>query len=187
MLIVIYTETIKEVMCMGKKIIVYLILLISIFSLTACVDKEVPAEIITYEDWSATVDTVDGKPLADYLQKKYPLESEQVKIYCYGNPEPVAVITDESDINALQESVQFGNWIKYENDQYKGMWVLYIQFNENTIIATYNDIPYGILGTGPIDVDMENMVMNVSNPEGYFDMSKEFLQTVNKMVEKYSK
>ena len=171
---------------MKKYLFLVLMLAIGILSF-GCGMNEPPAEPITDDDFSATVDTVEGKSLAEYLQEEYPLESDRVEIYSFLNAEPVAVITDKDDIKALQESVQFDKWIKYEHDQYEGIETVYVKFNDDTIIVTYDDIPYGILGTGPINVDMENMVMNVTNPEGHFDMSEEFLQTVQQMVEKYSK
>lgn len=172
---------------MKKLLIFVLILLITIFALTACGNNKMPEEQIAVDEWSATVDTVNGRPLAEYLQENYSLETEQVEIYSFINAEPVAVITDKDDIKALRESVQFDKWIKYEHDQYEGIWDFFVKFNDDTVIVTYGDIPYGILGTEPIDIEMENMVMNVGNPEGYFDMSEEFLQTVLQMLEKYSK
>ncbi len=162
-----------------------MMLVVGIFVLAGCGENEAPSEPIVDEELPATVDAVVDNQLAEYLEEKYPLESEKIEIYSTTG-RLCAAITDEADIGKLQESVKFEKWVKYDENQYEGILSMYVKFNDDTIIATYDNIPYGIVGTGPINIDTENLVVNVANPEGHFDMSEEFLQTVNQMVEKYS-
>ena len=118
------------------------------------------------------------------LPFKHSLTTEQIEIYLLGTEEPL-VITDPDDIATLQNSVKFEEWHK-SNAMYEGVETIFIEFNEDTVISMYGNEPYGQIGTGPVEVDMENLVIRFDSKRGYYDMSEEFLQTVNQMVDKYS-
>ena len=159
---------------MKKYLVLALMLVAVIFALTACGNNG------RTTDFSETSDTINGKPVAEYLQENYSLESEQVEIYFSGNQTPIIVTKDKDEIKALQESVHFDKWVKYKHDQVEGMENIYLKFNDETTIGIYSDFPYGKIGMG-----VPNDAGTLKNMETYFGMSEELLQAVNQIIDKY--
>lgn len=113
------------------------------------------------------------------------LNSDKITIYIdnreYENDMyEIINITNPDDIKILQNSVNFSKWKNAEND-YNGVDYFYIIFNDELTIAMYNTVPYARIGKGVPDV-----LGNLENSKGYFDVPPEFLQSVNYMVNKYS-
>ena len=120
----------------------------------------------------------------NFLVEKYSLESNCIEIYFLDNPEPI-VITDTKDIDLLKKTVQFINWEYIDprsGDTYQGIENIFVKFNDDTTVAMYDDIPYGLLGQGSPDE-----LGNISNIDAYYTFPQEFLDTVLQMIEKYSK
>ena len=123
----------------------------------------------------------------DSLSAKYPLESEKVVIYMIPGDGTVnsIEITDGADIKILQESVDFSSWQQVSaEDAYAGMTYYYINFNDSTTIAMYEDVPFGFIGSGIPD---GNGNLSEGDSMGNMKMSESFLQTVLQMVDKYAK
>ena len=85
-------------------------------------------------------------PTGDYLADKYNLDTDEITIYCWDKAEPLVVITDPADIEALQDSVDFASWEYVPSEEgYDGIEEYYVHFNDDVFIGVYRDIPYGFI------------------------------------------
>ena len=130
----------------------------------------------------AATDEVEGMPLSEYLEKNYPLDSEEVIIQeDFGPSCKTITITDSEDIKALQESIQFSKWKKFEDGGYEEPVYYYVIFNDHTTVAMYKGHPQGFIGHG-----MPNEGGGIDKAVPACDIPEEFLQTTLHMVNKYS-
>ena len=158
-----------------KKLILFLLLsCLCCCALTACGENQTES--------NQPENNPEPQSTEAYLTEKYSLDSDEIKIY--DNSEPpqiIATITDAEDILALQNSMDFAACQKATpENEYAGEESFFIQFNDKTTIAIYNDIAYGRLGKGTPD---ENG--GLANSDAYYYMNQELLETVLQMIEKY--
>ena len=182
-----------------KKILLILCIAIFALGLTACGEAKEPAAEPNgqpvQENTQEDTQTVEGVPLEQYLAENYPLESEKIEIFASGEKEPVAhlaTITDPADIQTLIDSVDFASWeaVKDPADGYAGICHYYIHFNDDCVIALYEEESYGYIGKHQLKDEYENvysmMYEGLDDFKGDFFMAEGFLPTVQKMVEKYA-
>ena len=156
-----------------KKLILFLLLsCLCCCALTACGENQTES--------NQPENNPEPQSTEAYLTEKYSLDSDEINIYLLGSSEPIT-ITNKQDIQMLQDSIQFATWQKATpENEYDGIETIFIQFNDQTTIAIYNDIAYGRLGKGTPD---ENG--GLANSDAYYYMNQELLETVLQMIEKY--
>ena len=174
---------------MKKKFLILLLAVVCCLALFGCQNSAADNENkenngisdVSEDEWNAEADEIDGQAVDKYLEEHYPLDGNEVVIYYNNSGATPIVTTDEADVKALQNSVKYSEWIKYNHTQYDGIVSYYIQFNDKTTIATYDDIPYGMIGH-----ETPGELGNLQNVEGHLRMNEEFLKTVQNMFAKYS-
>ena len=173
---------------MKKKFLILLLAVVCSFTLFGCGQQEESKDYIDLDETAKDVvnglsEKINGIPVGEYLSKKYPLDSEEVNIYIYGTYYPT-VITDETAIKELQDSVDFNSWVFVVPggpQEVLGGEAYYVKFNEQTTIAIYDDLAYGYIGHGTPTQDL----FNIEDGEAYFNMNDEFLQKVIELNDKY--
>ena len=171
---------------MKKKLLILLLAVACCLALVGCGQQEESKDYIDLDETAKDVvnglsEKINGIPVGEYLSKKYPLDSDEIKIYIEnGDRFDSIAIDNPEDIRILQKSVQFNLW-KYSKADYNGIDKFYVVFNNNTTIALYEEIPYGRLGEG-----IPDELGNILNSTVYFDIPSDFLLSIKQMIEKYS-
>ena len=159
-----------------KKLILFLLLsCLCCCSLTACGENQPPKidpNTLANQQWT-------GNDLTEIFH----LETDQIEIYLFGSPDPI-IITDPQDIQTLQDSVRFVDWQPTAadgSDAAAGIITIFVKFNDEVTIATYEDVAQGFIGQGIPD-ENGNLSQHYT---AYKSSSPLFRETVLQMIEKY--